>query len=211
MQGERVWNSIEYGWGPPLILDAQGRSTRELKFKHEWDKVANESSEANARALFSIFNGIGLDEFRRIANWKHVKEACDILQVTHEGTFTIKISKLQMLATTFKNIRMHENQTFSFFDFELSDIVNYSFNLGETIPDSKIVRKILRSLPKRFSTKAIVIEESKDINSMRVDELVGSIQTYEITLPSSQKPKDSAFMVFENEEKNICRLSILSS
>ena len=116
-----------------------------------------------------------------------------------------------MLATTFKNIRMHENQTFSFFDFELSDIVNYSFNLGETIPDSKIVRKILRSLPKRFRTKAIIIEESKDINSMRVDELVGSIQTYEITLPSSQKPKDSAFMVFENEEKNICRLSILSS
>ena len=35
MQGERVWNSVEYGWGPPLILDAQGKSTRELKSKHE--------------------------------------------------------------------------------------------------------------------------------------------------------------------------------
>ena len=116
-----------------------------------------------------------------------------------------------MLATTFKNIRMHENQTFSFFDFELSDIVNYSLNLGETIPDSKIVRKILRSLPKKFRTKAIVIEGSRDINSMRVDELVGSIQTYEITLPSSQKPKDSTFKVFENEDNDICRLSILSS
>ena len=67
---------------------------------------------------------------------------------------------------------MHENQTFSFFDFELSDIVNYSLNLGETIPDSKIVRKILRSLPRKFRTKAIVIEGSRDINSMRVDELV---------------------------------------
>ena len=106
---------------------------------------------------------------------------------------------------------MHENQTFSFFDFELSDIVNYSFNLGETIPDSKIVRKILRSLPKKFRTKVIVIEGSRDINSMRVDELVGSIQTYEITLPSSQKPKDSTFKVFENEDNDICRLSILSS
>ena len=31
MQGEKVWNSIEYGWGPPLILDAQGRSIGELK------------------------------------------------------------------------------------------------------------------------------------------------------------------------------------
>ena len=104
IQGERVWNWNEYGWRPPLILDAQGRSTREIKFKHERDKVANESSEADARALFSIFKGIGLDEFQRIANWKRVKEACDILQVTHEGTSVVKISKLQMLATTFKNI-----------------------------------------------------------------------------------------------------------
>ena len=38
---------------------------------------------------------------------------------------------------------------------------------------------------------------------MRIDELVSSIQTYEMTIPSSQKPKDSAFKVFENEEKDI--------
>ena len=52
MQGERVWNSVEYGWGPLFILDAQGRSIRELKSKHEWDKADNEGSEANAKALF---------------------------------------------------------------------------------------------------------------------------------------------------------------
>ena len=84
MQGERVWNSIEYGWGPPFILDAQGRSTKELKFKHEWDKVANESSEANAKALFSIFNGVYPDKFHRIANCKHANEAWDILEVRSE-------------------------------------------------------------------------------------------------------------------------------
>ncbi|KAL6327505.1 hypothetical protein AAG906_021581 [Vitis piasezkii] len=38
---------------------------------------------------------------------------------------------------------------------------------------------------------------------MRVDELVGSIQTYELTLPSSQKPKDFAFKAFNNDEKDI--------
>ena len=58
MQGERVWNSIEYGWGPTLILVAWGRSTRGLKSKHAWDKAENKSSEANARTLFSIFNGV---------------------------------------------------------------------------------------------------------------------------------------------------------
>ena len=47
-----------------------------------------------------------------------------------------------MLATKFENIKMHENKTFSSFYFELSDIVNCFFNLGEPILDSKIVKKI---------------------------------------------------------------------
>ena len=103
MQGERVWNSVEYGWGQPLILDAQGRSIGELKPKNEQDKVDSESSEANVRALFCILNKVCPDVFHRIANCKCENEAWDILQVTHEGTIAIKISKLQMFATKFEN------------------------------------------------------------------------------------------------------------
>ena len=58
-----------------MILDAQGRSIGELKAKHEWDKIDDKDSEANDRALFSIFNGVCLVEFRRIENCKHAKEA----------------------------------------------------------------------------------------------------------------------------------------
>ena len=49
--------------------------------------------------------------------------------------FAVKISKLQMLATKFENIRMHENQNFFSFDSKLSDIVNYPFKIGEPIID----------------------------------------------------------------------------
>ena len=79
MQGERVWNSAKYGQGPPLILNSQGRSISELKPKNKWDKADNEDSEANARAFFSIFNGVCLNEFHKIANCKHAKEAWDVL------------------------------------------------------------------------------------------------------------------------------------
>ena len=98
---------------------------------------------------------------------------------------------------------MHENHTFSSFYFELSDIVNSSFNHGEPIPNSKVVRKILRSLPERFRPKVTTTEESKNIDSMRVDELVRSIQIYEMTLPSSLKFKDFTFKAYEDEVKNI--------
>ena len=82
-----------------------------------------------------------------------------------------------MLATRFENIKMHENQTFSFFYYKLIDIINSSFNLGKPSLDSKVVMVILRYLQERFRPKVTAIEESKDINSMRLDELVGSIQT----------------------------------
>ena len=106
-----------------MILDAQGRSIRELKPKHKWDKVDNEGSEANDMAVFSIFNEVCLYEFCKIANYKRAKEAWDILLVTREGTSVVKISKLQMFATKFENIIIHENQNSSFFYFELSDIL----------------------------------------------------------------------------------------
>ena len=58
--------------------------------------------------------------------------------------------------------------------------MNSAFNLEETIPEPKIVRKVLRSLPKRFHAKIIAIEESKDIDKIPLTELVGNLQTYEL-------------------------------
>ena len=40
------------------------------------------------------------------------KEIWDILALTHEGTSTMKFSKLQMLTTKFKSIKMNEDETF---------------------------------------------------------------------------------------------------
>ena len=60
--------------------------------------------------------------------------------------------------------------------------MNSAFNLRETIPEPKILRKVLRSLPKRFHTKIIAIEESKDIDQIPLIELVGNLQTYELGL-----------------------------
>ena len=59
---------------------------------------------------------------------------------------------------------MEEDESFDEFYAKLKDIVNAAFNLGEIIPKPKIVRTVLRSLPKRFHAKITAIEESKDID-----------------------------------------------
>ena len=77
---------------------------------------------------------------------------------------------------------MEEDESFDEFYAKLKDIVNSAFNLWETIPEPKIVRKVLKSLPKRFHAKITAIEESKDIDEILLIELVGNLQTYELGL-----------------------------
>ena len=63
---------------------------------------------------------------------------------------------------------------------------------GEIYDQPKIVRKILRSLTEDFRPKVISIIESKDVDSIPVDEHVGSLQSYELDLPKTSKSKSMA-------------------
>jgi hypothetical protein len=82
---------------------------------------------------------------------------------------------------------------------KLNDTVNSSFNLGEKFPESRIVRKIMRSLLERFKPKVTALEENKDIDSVKIEELIGSLQTYELSLPQSKKGKSIVFKTIKVE------------
>lgn len=60
---------------------------------------------------------------------------------------------------------------------------------------------MLRSLPKRFDYKVTAIEEAKDISSMKLDELIGSLRTFEMRLKDSgTTSKEIAFSVESSKE-----------
>ena len=86
---------------------------------------------------------------------------------------------------------MEEDESFNEFYAKLKNIINSAFNLGETILEPKIVRKVLRSLPERFHTKITAIEESKDIDKIPLTGLVGNLQTYELGLTRIGKSSKS--------------------
>ena len=87
---------------------------------------------------------------------------------------------------------MSDDESFDEFYANLNDIVNSTFNLGEVYDQPKIVRKIFRSLTENFIPKVITIIESKGVDSIHVNELVGSLQSYEPNLPKSNKSKSMA-------------------
>ena len=55
---------------------------------------------------------------------------------------------------------MSDDESFDEFYAKLNDIVNSTFNLGEVYDQSKIVRKILRTLTEDFRPKVTTITES---------------------------------------------------
>ena len=177
---ERVWLAMETSWVRPDVVVA------------EWSTTQKEATSFNNKAMNAIFNAISIEEFKRISNAEVAHTTLNILQTVHEGTKAVKINKLQQLTSRFESIRMADDESFNEFYVKLNDIVNSAFNLGEVYDQPKIFRKILRSLTNDFKPKVTTITENKDVNTILVDKLVGSLQSYEYGLPKSSKSKSMA-------------------
>ncbi|KAG5531907.1 hypothetical protein RHGRI_026496 [Rhododendron griersonianum] len=207
--GIRVWRSVSYGYESPKIEDTTTKKMR-LKEDTEWNTADNDSFEANSRALGAIYGVLSKTEFSRISACDTAKEAWEILRVTHEGTKTVKTSKLQMLTTRFEELRMSEDENFDSFITKLSDIVNSFYALGEPISNLKVCRKVLRSLPERFRAKVVAIEESDKVDDILFEELVGKLQTFELNHLSKKptlKPNKSIAFKSSREESSVTQAS----
>ena len=66
----------------------------------EEDRLANN----NSKALNAIFNRVDANQFKLISTCEIAKDAWEILQMAHEGTVAVRLSKLQILTTRFKNL-----------------------------------------------------------------------------------------------------------
>ncbi|KAL5551486.1 hypothetical protein UlMin_001662 [Ulmus minor] len=196
-----VWFSILEGYKIPAKETEEGSIQ---KPRSRWTTQEKKDSNMNSKALNALFCGVDDLNFRYIQNCKIAKEAWDKLEVAHEGTKGVKRSKLQMLTSQFESIRMEEGEKVADFNAKLIDITNRSCLLGEEYIESKIVRKILRSLPYRFQGKVIAIEESKNVDKIRLEELIGSLETFEIGLGEEKKEKNKniAFKSENNSENS---------
>ena len=189
---EKVWLAVEVD------------STKPTDPLASWDDTKINTTNFNSRALNALFNAVTNEEFNKISSIEITKEACTILQNTYEGMKAVKNSKLQRLTISFKEIRMDDDESFNKFYAKLKDMVNSTFNLGEQIPEPKIVRKIFKSLPERFHAKIIALEESKDLDFISLIEMIRNLQTYEVGLVrvgKGTKSKNKALKV-KNDEKD---------
>ncbi|WJX81112.1 hypothetical protein P8452_64034 [Trifolium repens] len=182
----QTWKAVIKGWEHPVM-----RGTTNLKPEENWSKKEDELALANNKALNALFSGVDKYMFRLIKKCTVAKDAWEILKTTHEGTPKVKMSRLQLLTTKFENLRMKEDESVHDFHMNVIDFSNSFDSLGEKIPEEKLVRKILRSLPRKFDMKVTAIEEAQDISSMKVDELIGSLQTFELYINERSEMKNN--------------------
>jgi hypothetical protein len=200
------WSIVETGW--TKLEDAALELVPHKNIRLSNDKV-----------LHALCQALSPSEFSKISKCESAKEAWQILETTYEGTKLVKSTKLQMLISKFEEIKMLEEETFGEFYSKMSDLRNSMVSLGKPISDVKLIRKIIRSLPKRFRIKVTTIEESKDLEEIKIEELVGSLQTYELSLPPVKKLKTIALKASkkkveasseddsEEEEKTVAMLA----
>ncbi|KAA0038419.1 gag-pol polyprotein [Cucumis melo var. makuwa] len=189
---EKAWRVLVAGYEPPMVT-VDGVSVP--KPKVDWTDAEEQASVGNARAINAIFNGMDLNVFKLINSCTTAKEAWKILEVAYEGTSKVKISRLQLITSKFEALEMTEDESVSEYNERVLEIANDSLLLGEKISESKIVRKVLRSLPKKLDMKVAAIEEAQDITTLNLDELFGSLLTFEMAMSNreSKKVKRIAF------------------
>jgi len=160
------WKIVETGWTKPTDATPEAVTEKNARL-------------TNDKALHALCQAFSPSEFARISNCDSAKDAWQILETTYEGTKLVKSTKLQMLISRFEEIKMLEEKTFREFYSKMRDLRNSMVSLGKLVSDVKLICKILRSLPKHFRIKVTTIEESKDLEEMKIEELVGSLQTYQ--------------------------------
>ncbi|XP_070007049.1 uncharacterized protein [Nicotiana sylvestris] len=85
-----------------------------------------------------------------------------------------------MLTTEYELFRMKDDESIQDMHTRFTFIINKLHSPGETIPRNKVVRKILSILPSLWESKVNAIVESKDLQELTIEELVGNLKTYEM-------------------------------
>ncbi|KAL0320405.1 UNVERIFIED_CONTAM: hypothetical protein Sradi_5302000 [Sesamum radiatum] len=173
-----LWNVIEIGYEEPA--DEGALSVAEL--------APYRKRRSGDQSALSIIHQVFDDEmFEKIANESKAKNSWDILKNSAVGVDKVKKVRLQTLRAEFESLLMKKNESISDYFTRVLMVVNQMKRLGEKLTDVRVVEKVLCSLNAKFIHVVLAIEEAKDIESMSIDELNGSLVAHEEKMKKSQQ------------------------
>lgn len=89
---------------------------------------------------------------------------------------------------------MSDEEKVTEYFLKVDETINAIKGLGETINDKDVVKKVMRSLPTKYDSKLSAIEELKDLNTLTMDDLHGTLTAYEMrTCSEENSHRESSF------------------
>ncbi|XP_017420405.1 uncharacterized protein LOC108330431 [Vigna angularis] len=168
------------------------------------DDQEAEKRKKDNKALFIIHQCVDDAHFEKIQHAKTTREAWSILIRCHTGG-EIKKDKLQTLMRQYELMEMMEGDKVREYFDQVIVITNQMKGCREIISDLMIIEKIMRSLPQKFDYIVVAIEESRELDKMKIKELQSSLEAHEMRLLDRNQIRrdDQALKVHhsKNEEK----------
>ncbi|XP_047263707.1 uncharacterized protein LOC124896220 [Capsicum annuum] len=165
-----LWQAVEVGEEVNPLPD----NLTMTQIKNHREEVTK-----NFKALSCIQLALLKVIFARVMASEIAKEAWDKLKEEFHGSQKIRQIKVINLRREFEILRMNDLETIEEFSNKLMKVVKKIRLLGEELTDSRIVEKVLVSLPKRFEEKIFSLEDLKDLTKLSPSELVHALQAQE--------------------------------
>ncbi|KAM1597455.1 hypothetical protein ACFX1Z_032352 [Malus domestica] len=143
----------------------------------------------DAKALGLIQGAVSDEIFPRIFHEETSKGAWDILQQEYHGDKQVRSVKLQGLRREFEYTRMRDDESLSVYLTKLFDLTNQMRSYGDELSRERVVQKLLISLPSAYDSICSVIEHSKDLDVIEVQEVVASLKSFELRLDRHSEHK----------------------
>ncbi|KHN25123.1 Retrovirus-related Pol polyprotein from transposon TNT 1-94, partial [Glycine soja] len=175
LRSKEYWGLVENGI-PELV---EGTPFTEVERKHIDDQKLKDLKAKNY-----LFQALDRSVLETILNKDTSKNIWDSLKQKYQGTSRVKRAQLQALRKEFEILRMKEGESVNdYFAWTLA-IANKMKANGENKGDVAVVEKILRSMTPKFDYVVCSIEESKDTDTLTIDELQSSLLVHELRMTS---------------------------
>ncbi|GKD36939.1 zf-CCHC domain-containing protein [Tanacetum coccineum] len=136
----------------------------------------------NDEAKMVLYNASLKKEYERIFICDTAKDIWNSLIITHQGNKQVKDNKIDLFVQKYKEFIISDDETIDCAFARFNTIITSLKSLDESFSSRNHVRKFLRDLPTKWSPKVTTIEESKDLSTLPLDELIGNLKVYEVVL-----------------------------
>ncbi|GKB69146.1 hypothetical protein Tco_0930558 [Tanacetum coccineum] len=130
--------------------------------------------------------------------WNTAKEIWKTLLITHQGNSQVKDNKIDLLVQQYEQFVISEDESIDSAFTRFNTIITSLKPLDEGYSSKNYVRKFLRALYPKWRAKVTTFEESKDLTSLSLDELIGNLKVHEMIIK-----KDSEIVKAKVERKSL--------